>query len=278
MGDCEICVLDHGGASAEGSSGHENEDRLFMLVRAPGAAAFHLFIVMDGHGGELAADYVKKHLPDRLDALYAEGGFGDDKRLQAVLEQLDEDFCEQAIKEKNTSGACVTVAILYKNEVSQSELLVLNTGDCRVIVSEQADDSAEAITTDHTASLESEKKRIENNGGYVMHGRVVGVMEPSRSVGDTDMKSDGMKGAVVATPEVFRRPVKIGQTTIVLATDGVWSVLQNDEVMAIAKREINRKDANQNDDGSAQAAAHAIIEESINKDSNDDITVIVVTV
>lgn len=276
--DCGICVIDYGGASAEGSSGHENEDRWLVLDHAPGAAAFHLFIVIDGHGGELAADYVKADLPNRLNALYANGGFSDDKQLQNAFDQLDTEFCEEATKKKNTSGACVTVVILYKNAASQPELLVLNVGDCRVIVSEQEGDSAVAITTDHTASQMSEKRRIEENGGYVMHGRVIGVMEPSRSVGDIDMKAEAMEGAVVATPEVFRRPVKIGQTTIVLATDGVWSVLENDEVMAIAKREINKKDADQNDDGSAQAAAHAIIEESINKDSNDDITAIVLTV
>ena len=39
-----------------------NEDRAVHLRVSCAGGAVHVFAVMDGHGGQFAADYVKKHL------------------------------------------------------------------------------------------------------------------------------------------------------------------------------------------------------------------------
>lgn len=53
------------------------------------------------------------------------------------------------------SGTCCVTALIEGQEV-----VVSNLGDCRAVLSRRG--VAEAITTDHRAEREDERKRIEN--------------------------------------------------------------------------------------------------------------------
>lgn len=274
-----IDVHAYGAATVEGRTGHKNEDRFVMAVGRPN---FHAFAVMDGHGGSKAADFIKKRLMLILDAAFQTAGRGRlvVKRLEQAIEDLDREFCRLAKRENDTSGACLLVTILYTNEAMQPQLLVLNTGDCRVILSETNEsnngstqaDNVVAITKDHCAANSSEKLRIVRRGGSFTHGRVAGVMEPTRSLGDIDMKTKDMRGWIIATPEVYERGL-VGQTTLVLATDGVWSVLENVQVMQIALEQLGNASS---ENCEAEAAAQAIVQAAQRAGSLDDITAIVV--
>ena len=78
---------------------------------------------------------------------------------------------------------------------------------------------------DHKPNLESERRRIEGEGGVVIWAgtwRVGGVLAVSRAFGDRPLKR-----YVVALPDVKHQALAAGDETIVLASDGLWDVLEN---------------------------------------------------
>ena len=84
------------------------------------------------------------------------------------------------------------------------------------------------VTTDHKPDNQDERKFIENQGGEVtvgLHGRVNGVLAVSRSIGARDLKP-----YVRSDPDFFNLRVSPGERLrLILATDGVWDVLQNQQ-------------------------------------------------
>jgi protein phosphatase 1L len=62
---------------------------------------------------------------------------------------------EEFLKRDEIGGACCVTAVLQKGG-----LVVSNAGDCRAVLSRGG--KAEALTSDHRASREDEKERIEN--------------------------------------------------------------------------------------------------------------------
>lgn len=65
------------------------------------------------------------------------------------------EFTEGRFLQGVSSGACCVTALVDGNE-----LIVSNVGDCRAVLCQAG--KAEAITKDHRASEEDEKKRIED--------------------------------------------------------------------------------------------------------------------
>lgn len=82
-----------------------------------------------------------------------------------------------------------------------------------------------ALSDDHKPNRESERKRIEGEGGVVIWAgtwRVGGVLAVSRAFGDRQLKK-----FVIATPDVRYEAVAEGEETIILASDGLWDVVSN---------------------------------------------------
>ena len=78
------------------------------------------------------------------------------------------------------------------------------------------------MSTDHTAKVES--TRIRRAGGRVLHGRLDGILEPSRTIGDLDVKDKGNTG-LIATPEMRKGKIEQDKLYVfVLASDGLWDV------------------------------------------------------
>ena len=88
------------------------------------------------------------------------------------------------------------------------------------------------------------------------------------------MKGSDMKNWVIATPEIHQSDLLVGRSTLVIATDGVWTVLNNRQTMALVLENLGGKKAA----ASAKSAARAVVEKARELGSCDDITVIVISV
>lgn len=85
--------------------------------------------------------------------------------------------------------------------------------------------AAVAMSEDHKPNKDSERARIENEGGVVIWAgtwRVGGVLAVSRAFGDRPLKK-----FVIATPEVRQESVSSEDEFLILASDGVWDVVSN---------------------------------------------------
>ncbi|KAK1945368.1 putative protein phosphatase 2C 59 [Phytophthora citrophthora] len=281
-----IRLMDVASLSVEGSQGHANEDRCVVASNE----RFHLFAVIDGHGGSWAGNFLVEELFTTLDEVYDDGF--DRSKLAKAMEALDRRFCAMAMRKMDTSGACVLAVLLFVDPSTDTpQKIVLNVGDCRAIIREGSESSTTgkktkgktppsdsgttfALSEDHCASNTKERMRALRSGAYIQNNRIAGVLEPFRTIGDIDVKGPDMKNWVIPTPEIHQSELLVGRSILVIATDGVWTVLNNNRAMAHAVKELGVNGRRM----SAESAAQAIIKEAREFGSCDDITVIVVSV
>ncbi|EIE26090.1 protein serine/threonine phosphatase 2C [Coccomyxa subellipsoidea C-169] len=140
------------------------------------------------------------------------------------------------------------------------------------------------LTTDHKPNRPDEHARIAGAGGAIdeRHNRVVSEPKPhngrvtllsmSRCLGDAPFKADG-KEVVDCTPEMRRIELQPGDSAVVLATDGLWDVMSDTDVVSIVTKV--RGELGTIDDGAAARVAQALVDESLRKGTRDNITALV---
>ncbi|KAK9665242.1 hypothetical protein RND81_14G099800 [Saponaria officinalis] len=214
-----------------------------------------LFGIFDGHGGSRAAEYLKQHL---FENLMKHPQFMTDTKL-AISETYKKTDSEFLDAEKDTcrdDGSTASTAILVQNH-----LYVANVGDSRAVVSKAG--KAIPLSEDQKPNRSDERKRIESAGGVVMWAgtwRVGGVLAMSRAFGNRMLKQ-----FVVAEPEIQELEVNMELELIVLASDGLWDVVPNEDAVSIARAEEE-----------PESAAKKLIETAFTRGSADNITCIVV--
>lgn len=93
-------------------------------------------------------------------------------------------------------------------------LYCANAGDARGVLCRAG--KAVRLTYDHKGTDKQEAKRIMDAGGFVMSGRVNGVLAVTRSLGDSSMKE-----FVVGAPYTTETDLSDDDEFIILACDGV---------------------------------------------------------
>lgn len=86
------------------------------------------------------------------------------------------------------------------------------------------------MTHDHKGCDETEAKRVSEAGGFVLKDRVNGVLAVTRSLGDIALKE-----WVIGQP--FTTEIVLDDTDewLVIACDGVWDVMTDQEVIDLIK-------------------------------------------
>ncbi len=135
--------------------------------------------------------------------------------------------------DEDRSGTTVCAAL-----VTQSHIYLINCGDSRAILIR--DDYIEMCTYDHKPTQLKERQRIQNAGGIVALSRVNGGLATSRGLGDFEYKSvpnfKQNEQFVSCEPDVYvakRDPTR--DKFLVLACDGIWDVMKNEEVLDYIK-------------------------------------------
>ena len=76
-------------------------------------------------------------------------------------------------------------------------------------------------------------------GGYVMDGRVNGSLNLSRAIGDMEYKQtshlSAAEQAVTASPDVHQIQLGPSFEFMILACDGIWDVLSNQQVRHVSR-------------------------------------------
>lgn len=269
---------------------HENEDRWMAesAIYSPRRLPFHMIGVMDGHDTESASDTVARMLPGVL-ARHLNEGKAVGEAYTLAMEEL-----EDALKKVHaTAGTCVVSCTIAGRFV-----WCANLGDCRAVLVPLVVNKTEKLapkvlsvcwlSRDHKASAPEERKRIMQAGGMVTDGRVEG-LEPSRTLGDFDVKMHVKKGVISIVPEVRRYELGDGSgpahAILVCATDGVWDVMTGQDVCDLvqARKELGRLQAGIGGGPGGPAPdcqplrdlAEDLVQFSIAKGSRDDCTAVV---
>ncbi|XP_031102292.1 protein phosphatase 2C 50-like [Ipomoea triloba] len=253
----------------------------------------HFFGVYDGHGGSQVANYchdrIHAALAEELEIIMAE--LNDENAKHNCQEQWTRAFSNCFLKvdaevggqgghepvAPETVGTTAVVAI-----VCSSHIIVANCGDSRAVLCRGKEPMA--LSVDHKPNREDEYARIEAAGGKVIQWnghRVFGVLAMSRSIGDRYLKP-----WIIPDPEVMFIPRTKDDDCLILASDGLWDVMTNEEVCDLARKRIlqwHRKygvtlpsERGEGTDPAAQSAAEYLSNRALQKGSKDNITVIVV--
>lgn len=220
-------------------------------------ADFALYGVFDGHGGRKVADFAAQNLPTVLRHSYAKIGNTDTALRQSFLEihkQLGDAHGAQ------TQGCTAVVAL-----VKDGKITVANAGDSRAVLAR--DGKAFALSDDHKPHRPDEKARIENLGGKVVHygvPRVQGDLAVSRALGDK-----ALNPYVTPEPEIMRTILTTKDEFLILACDGVWDVMNNQQAVDIVKDAFAQKQT-------ATQASAILRNMAFKRGSQDNITAMVV--
>ncbi|PKU76543.1 probable protein phosphatase 2C 2 [Dendrobium catenatum] len=242
----------------------EMEDRHSASLDLCGDPQMAFFGIFDGHGGSKASHFCSENLGDHI---LEETIIGKEEKLGINIEEAvrngylrtDAEFLKENVK----GGTCCVTAV-----VRNGDLIVSNAGDCRAVMSFSG--AAKALTSDHRPSREDEKDRIESLGGYVdcCRGvwRLQGSLAVSRGIGDSHLKQ-----WVIAEPETSIIKIEPECEFLILASDGLWEKVNNQEAIDIARplcMDPQRP--------SPLSACKKLVNLSVSRGSMDDISVLII--
>lgn len=192
------------------------------------------FAVFDGHAGSSVAQYCSQHL---LGNLLNTDGMGPEDDPEKVKEALIESFLQTdkhlqtvARREGWERGGTTVVSTL----ISPFYIYFANCGDSRAMLCRSG--QVCYSTSDHKPYSPLEKERIESAGGSVCLQRINGSLAVSRALGDFSYKGaenrTPCQQMVSPKPEVCVVERSTADEFLVLACDGVWDTITNEELCA----------------------------------------------
>ncbi|MCO5550982.1 hypothetical protein L7F22_004477 [Adiantum nelumboides] len=203
------------------------EDSYTASTHFQGNSKQAFFGVFDGHGGKHAAEFVAANLGQHVSTALQNQKYGNTCLEAAMLTayvHTDAEFLSQHL----SSGTCA-VSVLLK----EGEMVVANAGDCKAVLCR--DGKAESLSTIHRASNGAERQRVENLGGFVdcYNGtwRLQGTLAVTRAFGDAHLKR-----WVSAEPATERREITRDCEFLILASDGLWDQMSDQEAVDCARK------------------------------------------
>ncbi|XP_057429994.1 probable protein phosphatase 2C 9 [Lotus japonicus] len=254
-GKSYLCPVKYGFSLVKGRANHPMEDFHVAKIIQNKGQELGLFAIYDGHLGDSVPAYLQKHL---FSNILKEEDFWTDTNSSIIkaYETTDEAILSHS-SDLGVGGSTAVTAILLNNQ----KLWVANVGDSRAVLSRRGE--AIQMTIDHEPN--TERGIIENKGGFVSNmpgdvARVNGQLAVSRAFGDKNLKSH-----LRSDPDIRHDEIDSDTEFLILASDGLWKVMANQEAVDIAKK---IKDP--------QKAAKQLTAEALNRESKDDISCIVV--
>lgn len=243
----------------------------------------HFYGVFDGHGGKEAAvfiakflpAYVMEHFPKRLEAMRSvlHDGFMEghkllrphlEKIIPGTLEDVDNDYYDINRNWKNV-GSTAVVAVL-----GNKKLFVAHAGDTRAVLC--SDGQVAFSSTDHKISNPAEYERLVKAGALFSRDRTSiwkagSLIAVSRSLGDYDHE-----GIVIPDPEIESIELSDKNEFLILACDGVWDKLSNEQAVKIVRQFLAEHP------GDFNGAATFLQKSAFAAGSGDNITAMVIDV
>lgn len=224
-----------------GNPNWTNQDNFFVLE----GSDVRIYCVLDGHGenGHHVSRRCRENFPHFIKS--ANG------KMDLAFHMMHNDLNASDIDVKCSGATCVMATIN-----SHGRLCVFNCGDSRAVLGRRSTNGsivAQQMSNDHKPDKPEERKRILSCGGhlgcrqvlvnqggrgpvsmpvgpcrvwYQHRGETLG-LAMSRSLGDAIVHKVG----VTAEPELIEHPIDDADEFLIIATDGVWDVVDNNHAV-----------------------------------------------
>ena len=214
-----------------------------------------LFGIFDGHGGNDVVKYIKDRLPEIIKSNILNNNSYDNSyetKISLAFNKIDE---ELKFYDSEHTGSTATILLL-----NEDKIYCANVGDSSAFII--YDNYLKKINVDHKCTDPKEEERILKSGGKITKNRVMGQLVLSRCLGDLYCKKYG----VLNIPDISINKLERNIKYIVVASDGVWDVVGENDLMNLSK---NRKNA----DGFCKD----LVKLAIDKDTKDNVSCIVIS-
>lgn len=258
----------------------EMEDAHSAMIGLPGQRKdWSFFAVFDGHAGHGVSRYCAEKLLEAIISnddfcrIEYESGEPNHDSIKSGIKtgflQLDDQL--RALPEISTgedkSGSTAICSL-----ISPKQLFIANCGDSRAVLSRGK--TVALSTCDHKPANPGEKKRITDAGGSVMIQRVNGSLAVSRALGDFEYKNVPGRGPceqlVSPEPEVYVETRDLeNDEFLVLACDGIWDVMTNDELCDFVRDRMHLTD-------DLELICNYVIDTCLSKGSRDNMSIVIV--
>ena len=213
-----------------------------------------LFAIFDGHGGKLVSDYLYNNYEKTLISILEKNNYNIEKSIKESFKEIDNNL--EKIPNTKTIGSTATI-ILIDNNI----LYCANVGDSESYYISK--DKIIKLTNLHNCNNKNEVERVKNSKGLIFGNRVFGMLNLTRSIGDFDFKIYG----VINEPFIYKvNLIENYSKYVILGSDGVWDVINDSDLIQIEKKYGSL----------CKNFCNKIVEEAINKGSQDNISCIVI--
>ena len=238
----------------------EDTNCSFASIPKKGLENFSFYAVFDGHGSAVVSEYLKKEMLNTI--LAADQSLFDElanNNINLIKNQKVIDRLKKAIRkgfldidhEMRILGALDFGSTAVVCLITPTHFFIANCGDSRALL--VSDNKISLATKDHTAQDPEEKERVERAGGEIVKEKLSGKLyikmidddsglpqQPSRAFGDYFKKYQNKKPSeqiITSEPDIYVRERSEKDEFLVLASDGLWDIISNEEV----KEEIQKK-------------------------------------
>lgn len=233
--------------------------------------------IFDGHGGDKIAKLLKNKykLYDYFLHINSTKKLNNTKEFNTYIVKLFELIQNKLINDEvaaNKMGSTCLITLLYEKN-NDNYLKIINLGDCRSIFCNNYN-IAIPLSKDHKPAQFEEKKRIEKEGGTIIYEigddpRISG-LSVSRCFGDLDCKY------ISQVPDVFDYKLH-NIKFIIMACDGVWDVLSNQDVVdfvcyELCNQKLTKNLATKNNNN----IAYLLGLYALDKGSTDNLSIIII--
>ena len=278
-----------------------NQDSYIIERNINGILNFNIFGVLDGHGefGHYASQFVSRYVIshiknhplikkcDEPKEIYQKLTLDGYQIIANIFTDADVQIQKEKFDVQNSGTTCIIVIQL------EEKIICANTGDSRAIMIYDKNNNDNLVNTkiynlsyDCKPELPNESQRIYECGGCVeralddndqeggpyrvwVYGEDYPGLAMSRSIGDLDAKKIG----VIPNPQIVEYTLDSNSKYMLIASDGIWEFITNEEAMRVGNKFYLRNDA--------MGLCNELYRESVNywlKEDCviDDITLIVV--
>jgi protein phosphatase 1L len=220
------------------------EDRI-VTGRTLGALVVGVF---DGHEGARVAQHAADHALDLVEKGLARA-LHVDTLFPAIFADLDLDVAE--------TGSTATLVLVRGHELSAAWV-----GDSRAVLVRR--DGCQVLTPDHRIERSDERERVLAAGAelippYACDPDLARGLMVTRALGDRALRGIG----IVSDPEVTTVMLGSRDLGFIVATDGLWDVVSNDEAADVCRAE------------QPTSAARRLVSLVAQRDGQDNVTVVV---
>lgn len=226
----------------------------------------NLFGIYDGHGGPLISQFLKQLIPKYY--MNINCGMPNEISHSEVFRQIQRQIVNLDEEIGYKMGSTCLLNLMYKLN-KEIYLMVVNLGDCRLNIG-YLDGKVQQITRDHKPNDIDEKARIKALGGkiYLDEEKVyrIGDLSVSRSFGDADNAP-----YISSQPDTHHIKLSPDIKWIIMACDGLWDSLSNEEVIKILNEAETEAEANIETKDKTTNLASILIKKALDARSIDNI-------